>query len=67
MVVSMRPRDFSTVITSKLWDIYMERYHIEPWFMPRLHRRYGVTGEMATTYDDAHAVLHYGAKIEQRN
>lgn len=62
----MRPSDFSTIV-AELQDIYMEQYHIDPQYMPQLHRRYGVTREMATTYDDAHVVLQYGADVEQRN
>ncbi|KAH7688673.1 hypothetical protein IHE45_03G046700 [Dioscorea alata] len=66
-VVSMNTRDFSSIVASELRNIYMERFHLDETHMPELRRRYGVPEEFATAYDDAHAVLNYGAAVEQWN
>lgn len=66
-VVTMNTRDFSSIVASELRNIYMERFHLDESHMPELRRRYGVPEEFATAYDDAHAVLNYGAAVEQWN
>ena len=66
-VVSMDFRDLSSIVASKLRNVYMKHYHLDRRRMLEMRRRYGVPKNLAMIYDDAHATLKYDTIVEQWN
>ena len=64
MVVSMNTMNLSSIVASKVQTIYMEHFLLELRYTLVQRRSNRVHDDMVTTYDDAQAVLKYGATIE---